>query len=498
MMEEKNLQESTENDQIETTEEKLEFENSVNEKLKNLNTPSEETIRNVKELFREFEGQNINIVLADTIQDSSFFSDIKDTGEEKPEAEQEYCLTQEEDFLKFMDDKRNSCLKLYLLMLLGVRVIEINNLNHYTEQIKRCIRWNEEESTEDTDLPFSKVCRLLGVRQMGIQKRTQAGMMIQEAIGYTENDIRILRDLFWGNYMNLREPLIRWLAEVNEGKQYPGAVLAGMGLADFARIDFAFIYDRVVVSENKFYSEAQIYCMKRIMENAWKEERYRNNVKHLLHHWLDQDRSQSWLVSLVCYLSDANMVDKEKLKKCLEKKIEIFAIEQKWAGILILTAHQNPVLCSILYDAMAELYAKAESRTKKERICLQFLSMLFVENCYVSEKKGNLVLLKLMEDKECVRKQRPMMLLIWRNLEYRRLLQGILDRYFSNLPMEYDEVNLKNFFMMLAFTGQKSDFENMMVYLKRESGCGNMTIKKRLYRELQEVLIQRKKRLEVK
>lgn len=494
-MEEKNAQE---NRDMEATEENLGFEGSVHERLKRINTPSEETIQNLKDIIREYDGQSLNIVYADKIQGSSFFSNMQYEEKEKSKAEQFYCLTQEEDFLLFMHNKRNSCLKLYFLMLLGVRVIETNNLNRYIEQIKRCIGWNEEEPIEDTDMPFSKVCCLLRVEEMGIIKRTQAGKMTQGAIGYTANDIRKLREIFWKNYMSLRAPLIQWLVEVNEGKRYPEAVLAGIGLADFAQIDFAFIYEKVVVSENKFYSESQIYCMKRIMEYAWKEKRYHDNIKHLLHHWLDQGQYQSWLVSLVCYLSDKNMVEQDKLKKCLKRKIEIFAIEQKWAGFLILTAHQNPVLCNILYDVLAELYTKAESRTEKEQICLQFLAMLFAENCFACEKRETLMFIQVLEEKDCIRKQMPMMRMIWRDFEYRRLLQSILDRYINSFPLVLDKPNLKSFVIMLAFTGQKADFENMTVYLKRKSGCDNMAIKQQLYRELQETLIHRKKELEVR
>ena len=323
-------------------------------------------------------------------------------------------------------------------------------------------------------------------------------MMVQEAIGYTEENVRKLRKIFWRNYVSLRAPLIQWLAEVNEGKQYPGAVLAGIGLADFAQIDFAFIYDRVIAMGTDIHSEAQVYCMARIMENTWEIERYRNNVRHLLHHWMEQSKSQAWLISLVCYLSNINMVDRDKLQKCLKRKIEIFSIEQRWAGFLILKAHQNLELCRILYDALAELYVRAESKVEKKQVCLQFLTMLFVEGCVVSEKGGDLVFVQALRGKERVEKQKPMMLLIWRTLEYRRLLQNILDGYFSDLRTGFDENNLKNFIMMLAFTGRKTDFENMEVYLMRKSGCGNAVTKVQLYREIQELFMQRKIGLEAK
>ena len=497
-MEEKNHQENTGYEGSETLEVNPDMESSAKNNLKNLNSPNEEILQDLKELFQEQECQNLNIVIANTIQDSSFFQNQNNQEMKHPKDEKNYCLTQEKDFLLFMHDKKNSCLKLYLLMLLGVRVIETNKLNYYTEQLKLCIGWNEEDPMEDTDLPSSKVCHMLGVEQFEIEKRTQAGMMALEAIGYTEENIRILRKIFWRNYVNLREPLIQWLTKVNDGNQYPGAVLAGMGLADFAQLDFAFIYDRLIVWEKKMHSEAQISCITRIMKNAWMTEHYRDNISHLLQHWLEQNKSLGWLVSLTCYVSDSAMVDAGKLQKCLKNKIEIFSLEQKWAGFLILKAHQSPVLCNILYNALAELYTNAESKVEKEQICLQFLTMLFVESYFVSEKGKDLVFIQLLTNKECAKKQKPMLFLLLKTLEYRRLLQSILDRYFSILPKAFDKSALKNFIILLAFTGQKTDFENMIVYLKRKSGCGNLTIKAQLCRELQEILMQKKKRLEVR
>lgn len=501
-MAEKDFQERKENEESESQEinpnQNPNSEESIKEKLKNLNAADEKMMQNLKEIIQELEGQNINIVFANTIQDSSFFQGAEYERKEELDDEQRYCLTQNEDFLLFMQDKKNSCLKIYLLMLIGVRVIEIRNLNSYMEQMKICIGWKEDQVLEDMELPFSRICRLLGVGQVEIRKHTQAGMIIQEAIGYNEEEIRILRRIFWENYMNLREPLIKWLTEINESKQYPGAVLAGVGLAAFAQIDFWYLYDKMVMQGKRNLSTGQIHCMARIMKNAWEIDRYRENVVYILRNWMEQEKSQVWLVSLVCWLLDTSMVERSKLQKCLKRKVEIFSPEQNWAGFLILKVHHSLELCILLYDVLAELYLEAKNKMEKEQVCLQFLSMLYMECCLISEKRENLAFILVLGQKECRERQKPMMLLIWRTLEYRRFLQSVLDKYLFEVSVEYGETGLKKFFMMLAFTGQKQDFENMEVYLKRKTQYGKYDIKMQLYQEFQEMLMQNRKRLEVK
>lgn len=501
-MDEKDFQERKENGECENQKsnpnQASNFGESIKKKLNDLDADNEKVRQILKEVIQEQEGQNINIVLANTIQNSSFFRSMEYKEKENLEDEQKYCLIRDEDFLMFVKKRKNSCLKLYLFMLIGIRVIEINKLNEYMEQMKLCIGWTEEQILEDMELPFSKVCCLLGVDRVEIRKNTKAGIIIQEAIGYNEEEIKILRRIFWENYVNLREPLIKWLTGINEGKQYPGAVLAGIGLAELAQIDFAFLYDRIEKQVKKIYTVQQISCIARIMKNAWEIDAYRENIVNMLHNWMEQEKSQAWIISLICWISNSSMVERSKLQKCLKKKIEIFSIEQNWAGFLVLKAHQSLELCHLLYDSIADFYIEAENRIERELVCLQYLSILYMESCLISEKGESLAFIQVLGEKECREKQKPMMLFIWRILEYRRFFQSILDKYLIGIPVDYDETCLKKLFMMLAFTGQKNDFENMEVYLKRKTGYEKHNIKMRLYQEFQELLMQRRQLLEVK
>lgn len=462
--------------------------------LKNQDMSIRSMLDHIKEVDQELEGQKINIVFANTINDSSFFQSADPKDQDKTTGKREYCLTEESDLCSFMQKKKNSYLRLYFLMLIGLRVVEVRQSEQYIEELNKYIGWDDEQVMEDVDMPFSEVCSVLSVRSIEIQKQTRSGHIVYEAIGYTEEQVYKIRTAFWKNYVNLRQPLIRWLIQLNDEQQYPSAVLAGKGLADLAQIDFSYLYEWVIFQGDTIHKLSQINCLARIMEYAWKTEKYRGNAQQILKDWMEQIGSKAWIVSLLCSLSEPDMVDQKDMRDCLKRRLDQFFMEQDWAGFLILKVHQERKLCHMIYDALAECFMESRGNTEKEMVCLQFLSLLLSECCLIPKTGAELTLLQVFQEQRRREVQSPMLCWLWRHRGYRNVLESILDQYLERLPEGYGETYLRMFIRMLAFTGERIDFENMEVYLQHSVNYKKLRSKQRLYQWLQGLIKQRMER----
>lgn len=461
--------------------EKAEKENytqeSLREKVDKLRGGMEETEegRFINEVLSSLMGNSRfsgNLVIANTISESSFF---KSPTESKGAEEKIYCLTEPGELHKFMEQKKDSMLKLYLLVLAGVRIVEKNELDSQALILASYLDTGEEKAfSGDRELPLSSITEQLNAREYVIEKNTPAGKTKAEAIGYTEEQAAKIRNILWKEYLFLRRPMTEWLLQVSKQSGFSASFLASEGLAKLCALDFSYAQDQVLNVLEKGKSIREIGCLAEILLEIAKHPGTQNYAVHLVKNWTRRNYSNAWLAGLTCYVREPSTADARILHErlCTTLTGENPYGQKTVIWYLGTLLHNNSVFGEMLYDAIAEAFSDADFEENKERISLNVLSLMLEEIYRAGKRTPKLVLIDLLNEDSIRKKALSMWRHVWKNYELRHLTQDLLDYYFEKISTTGEYMKL--FFRMLAYTRVKADFDNTIIYLEHP-GAGRKT-----------------------
>lgn len=465
-----------------------------------VNEEKEETVKNPEEDKKEFiedieklfsylgnvKGTVVNCVVANEINDSSFFQ--KQEKESLKEGQKIYCLTEENGFWEFMQKYRNTRIQLYMLVTVGLGTVEKSQLDHLAISLNHLLGMETEDIAPDYGCSFTELRLQLNLTECVIKKETFAGTTDLDAIGYNKEQLDILRKLLWKEYIQLREPLLEWLLRLNETCDYPISICAGEALSEFSVIDFGYVYEHIIKQMLRRDTISNTGCLSRILLKTGGIKKYEANVAELVNNILDRRRSNFCISAMTYYLNFPEMIPQEKIDNMLKVVIKSEREGRKLFQNIIVLLRKYPIFASIFYRNVMEIYDEQGRYSDRKRVCEKVLSGLRLETYVLWTGSPKLMLIEELNDKRTREETTRLWRDIWQRKEMRMKLCDILDNYFG-IGKNYVNFCTKYmylFFRTLSFSGQKTDFDNMMLYLER-SIYGE---KSRIKEELKKYLIE--------
>lgn len=447
-----------------------------------------------------------NFVIAKEIKKSSFFSgDSKEekgqAGEEQEEGEQGqgkqddrsslYRLDDEKEMKRFITEQQDHMLFVYMLVLASMRVVEKSRLHDLAEKVRSYITDDRERFADGNQHPLYLILEQINALEYTIVKNTVAGRLELEGVGYPQDRAAKLREIIWKELVYLREPLLEWLLELNRKESYPMGVFAAEAISEYASMDFSYAYDHIIKPLTQADRISGFGTLGRVMTALYINDRYKENIRSLSSHWLSTGTSsKTWLAALSIYLKYPESAETGRIKG---KLIQVLSGEDyssddevfKYLGILLCGYKE---LAGLVYIAAAEAFSGSD-KEKKELVCLNVLNLLLYEILMSRTSRRRLNLVDGVNDQECRKQIVCVYRHIWSDWMMRHMMETILDVYLEGTQAPDSSEYMKLFFRMLAFSGKKNDYENMMVYL--DKGERRNAMKKELLRWLYELRMAR-------
>lgn len=404
----------------------------------------------------------------------------------------------ETDLESFIRDHENTVFVSVLITLTFLKAVPKVYLLEWAELLGAKIypeaNGAEENRKRDVYQPLSEIENLLGTTTKIANCSGRAGKFPVECM--TLGDIDLIRktmELFWNNYVAIRNGILAWLFELSEVGRYREFVFGQIkeALADIACLDLTYTQDTLIpeLMAKKGYRESQYLVA--IMKKLRESDLYQKNAETLLSYWCQQ--GDGFLMQAVLSLYDDTLakscekgirawflqVMKQELKSGLELKPEdwnglgiykyIFPIESE-IPFYILQSNQH--LEALYVDALRELFEMCRSNREKRRFGYYFCNLFsqdYIEEGYPEYQS---FFMKSVWNIDNRKKMRPLLQYVWRTWDFRSILQRVLSGgYITEYSLGCGTwEQAKVFFRELAFTGRKEDFDCMTGMLDKIRG----------------------------
>lgn len=382
----------------------------------------------------------------------------------------------------------------YVPIFLTITVLKMVPVSHLVDvsQVLKTYLYTKKEAGEQPEIKgnalqsMEEILEFLNAEIVLATMEGEAGRLeFQSVIFKNPSIISELNNELWTGYPGMRKGLIDWLLDISRVRPVRKLMLCQIGeaIAEFASMDFTYAQNNIIPRFVKNHNRDNFYFLLKIMDRCLKEEAYRENAEKLLCHWAELDNNQFlWQIAFCLYDSDKNYGFHSQVRRRLQTIIRselASGLEVELEQVVYFFEDDSELPFDLLQEKedMAQLYIEVLSgqfelcEKKRDRLRFGYYFMTLMWQDYIEEGYPlyRSLFLNSFNSRESRKRLGPLMRYVWQRQILRQLfLEKILLLYIKELrdmdrPWDY----MKNFFKVIAFTGEETDFEHTLRTLGR-------------------------------
>ncbi len=419
-------------------------------------------------------GDNANVINAKTITDSSIqCRDSKHSS--KDESGNKISFDNQDDFEEFVERYKNTKVLTALIAVASLEIIEEEKFELVCDQLKEKIDTIVQPREEDLrlDSPFESRYRLLKnafLKVAQVKKNTHFGMVETNCICFVDQSMgEKIRAWIWEMYPQFRGVIIDWLLELIP---FNGMFLKATiqeGIAEYSSIDFVYSVNNIFPKLSNPLNDFNISALSVSFEKIYEKSIGLEAVENLLYEWICRKNSDLWMVSFRLFAKGYAEKCEAKIRNVIHYCIfEHKHPKDKYLFYLMGFAHRSDRIACEIIEVLYSEFINQKLKAQKDQIAYSFLWLLLFDVISKREREDNLVFIEKSNDLMLRKKMRPIIHHILSYYQLRKSLFEILDSFLLNHCKNKSEwTNVEKFFQELAFTGNREDFERIMVWLNK-------------------------------
>ncbi len=395
----------------------------------------------------------------------------------------------------FINENKDNILLPLMIVLTMVEIVPENIYIDVSRALQNHLNLYSSKEADDTSdtinqdfyHPINYFLEILSAKKVAATMYTIAGKISINCIKFSDENIAsTIRTKIWNDYIYFREPILDWLFDILttniKGKLEYQIIKA---LAEVSKLNISFAMENIIQRIAKLNHGESIKYLSNILEYLIKDSDYAWNIEELLMNWLRNRKTILWRVSYQLYNEKfceeyVNLLQ-NKLEEIIDEDLNEYfnlmksrdiEIPFSSKGFLIYPARNNKAAQTFLIQNLNRLYNCKEIRRKD---FISYFLVLFRNDFYLEFSK-NYHLLFAEEDNQS--DLREILVYVWQHKSYRTYLNIILKAYLEEIEKnKFSWEYMKRFFLTIAFTGSKSDFENIIYFLENNNGEYFISIK---------------------
>lgn len=397
-----------------------------------------------------------------------------------------------------------------LIVLCILNIVPVNHFITLVNKLKECWIQDTEEKT-NTVSPYISTQEIfkLGAEQVVASFYDESGELEISCFHLKSPEIATgVKHMIWVDYPVIRNYIVQWMFQIVQMKEFRNLILSQVGEAfqDLASLDYNFTKTEIINVLLKRGKSNDYYFLNRIMERLLETKKYKENAINLMKHWCTSGNTQqkTMVYSLYHENRDKNAADyiRKSMKDIIQRELhdgELIYDETSRLKDVIFSRSYN-INLRILQenDDVTVLYAQAlmgvfqnSTHMEKKVFGFYFCYIFMLDFFYVGYPRYQMLLVKLMYEKETRQTILPLYRYVWEKKVFRDIMGEILNFHLVQLWEEnHDWTYTNSFFRTLSFSGKKKDFDNTEQMLFKMERKGN-TIAGCIRKELHGLLKQR-------
>lgn len=419
-------------------------------------------------------GDNANVINAKTIADSNIQSRDSNNSS-KDELGNKISLENQDEFEEFVERHKNTKVLTALIAVASLEIIEEEKFELVCDQLKEKIDIIVQPREEDLrlDSPFESRYRLLKnafLKVIQFKKNTHFGMVETNCICFVDPSMgERIRAWIWEMYPQFRNTIIDWLIKLIHSNGMFLKATIQEGIAEYSSIDFVYSVNNIFPQLSNSLDDFNISALSVSFEKIYEKKDELEIVENLLYEWICRKDLDLWMVSF-------RLFAKGYAKKCEAKISNVIRYcvfghkhpKDKHLFYLMGFAHRSDRIACEIIEVLYSEFIEQKLKVDRDQIAYSFLWLLLFDVITQTEKDDNLVFMEKSNDLILRRKMRPIIHHILSYYQLRKSLFEILDSFLLNHCENKSEwIDIEKFIRELAFTGNKEDYERIMVWLNK-------------------------------
>ncbi len=419
-------------------------------------------------------GDNANVINAKTITDSSIQGrDSKNLS--KDELGNKISFDNQDDFEEFVEKYKNTKVLTALIAVASLEIIEEEKFELVCDQLKEKIDIIVQPREEDLrlDSPFESRYRLLKnafLKVAQVKKNTHFGMVETNCICFVDQSMgEKIRMWIWELYPQFRGIIIDWLLKLTHSNGMFLKATIQEGIAEYSSIDFVYSVNNIFPKLSNPLNDFNISALSVSFEKIYEKSIDLEAVENLLYEWVCRKNLDLWMVSFRLFAKGYAEKCETKIRNVIHYCIfEHKHPKDKYLFYIMGFAHRSDRIACEIIEVLYSEFMKQKLKADKDQISYSFLWLFLFDVISKREREDNLVFMEKSNDLMLRKKMRPIIHHILSYYQLRKSLFEILDSFLLNHCKNKSEwTNIEKFFQELAFTGNKEDFERIMVWLNK-------------------------------
>lgn len=396
-----------------------------------------------------------------------------------------YDFQNETEIREFITAYQNKLELLDFICVIYLKFVPIYLREQIREKLEACLfKLNEEDSAAKAKIwiEFSKEQELLQIEEGTVVQKGRADI---ECIFFRDDKLRIkIKAFIWNQYWGMREPILKWLMDIKEDQACNDKIFVQIAdaIAEIALIDSSYVFSNMLqnkANENKWQDRNFTV---RILSYYIQNHVYDKNLDIILKDWLWKGSKKHWAIVYRLYHKNIMAVGKyrfiQEVEKCFEKYLyddmrmrclgNGIILNKKNDYIDLFPAYYNEEITGLIIKTLYKIFADQKSFEQKKRFGEYFFWVMVMDFKIEGYPSYEMLLLKGLRERPLRNKVKEMYREYWRQTYFRRLWTKLLDEHLAELDYRNSSwIYAKDFFVTLAFTGKKDDFDLMIKYLSR-------------------------------
>lgn len=447
-----------------------------------------ETIAALKEKYCAEKGQTkIQIFLGSNVVENSGFmhGNIHQTeqAEDKNRNHSARLQLDLEHLSAYLKKQENFDESVILIVLVLLRILPDSSIFAISNQLLEQL---SKGSTEESEVTFHSVEEVAEKFQLEfgmVKVQSVTGQISVSCLIWEKEELaKEVTTYCWRNYPEMRHGIVEWLIELRDFQQNRSLLLYQIheALQELASLDFDYTYHSILPFLFKVQNWDNYNSLIHVIQGLMDTENYRHNTQTLLGNWCSEN-GWLWKVAYFFYKQEStwnwqNLL-KRRLKKEIQRELErgtpyrndnskyyFPPVDAIPIGIL----QDEKDMASLYLEVLSEEFQLSERTKDKERFACYICRLFWKDFMEEGWPTNRMMFLDSCNSKKDRKAIKPFLRFIWQRKRYRDMISKLLIVYMNSLTkrnLSWDYT--KEFWKLVAFTGEEADFQNTIHFLER-------------------------------
>lgn len=418
-------------------------------------------------------GDNLNAVFAESIRDSN----IQGRGETKSSNTQtENTIDQphsDVDFELYVNKYKNTKIFFTLIAVASLTKVEEVNLEYVCDTLKKELdavtRFSDgEDILYDAFDSRVHLFHYAFLTRTKINRNTHAGWIPINCVCFLDESFSSrVRSWIWLLYPQLRDAILIWLLKLSKTDKRFLCAMAQNGIAEYATLDFEYALNQIFPYFNKKCNESEIATLSNILQSFYEKSVHIENIENMLLNWFGYENNDLWIVGLRLCAKGYAIRCQERMKSVLSKHIFDVNLRKNKDYIYILNfAHRSEFISDQFIGVLDDKFSHSNYLAEKDETANIFIWFMIFDLLILDDNYPAILFAQCANEKTFRRKMRPILHYIMSKYSLRKQMYDVLEAFVIKYQQFCsDWSKIERFFIEIAFTGKKEDFDKTIEWL---------------------------------